>query len=577
MTDLQKDKAVLVANIGTSDLEIYLKDEKQDYGYIPLWDRNQPNNAEDQHELTEQEIKNWNQRASLIKDILCRELDVSTREGKGLPFEFVELTQKIKEVYNQNKETWEKRIFASRLLGIVQEVQNSFALEKILIFVSKQNPIFESDTLHLFDILQKWFQDKYQIQLIPKYIDQDINLSRDQDALFEYYYKVFKSFSLDYTILLSLKGGTPAMQTALRTQSITISVERPIILVDTELYIKRVFSGQPSPAYFTSYCNYIKTQKYESVRQLLARWDFDGAMTILEDWKKYINNLIRQNIVDQDIKNNKSFLESIIKVLDITVGYFNLDSSGQSRFKIKPQDDLGVLNNIKHDYDCILNLYTQCRIYWEINQVANFLARMTSFCEEILHFLIKKLDGEKFFDKQQYPDDWYLDKRKFTNNSSQLWQYFSQLERETSRTFNNWNFDLKPKYKLSGRFSKWNFVSALIRYRNYDEEKTSWGKITDSLNKLDYWIDQRNKLIHSAEGVSKANMSKLLENDREQQDENALNACKRDEILSKMTTITIEMRKILKLPETNYIALDQSYYIYSDVKEWIINKLRNDS
>lgn len=572
-----KEKAILLANVGTSDIEIYL----DGYGYIPVWERQQPNQARDFQELETKTIQTWNNRIQLITDQVCRELRVEiddSRKSPKLPFQFIDLTQKLQEAYENKPDTWRSRIFASRLLGIIQQAKEKFELDKIILFVSKQNPLFESDTVYLFDILEKWFKDNYSITLKPEYIPKNIKLNSDQDVLFEYYYNVFQSLELDTTIILSVKGGTPVMQTALRTQSNLASLERPILLVDTELYINRVISGQPSPAFFTSYLKYTKIQKYQVVHQLLERWDFDGAMKILQDWKEYIKKLTDQGISDDDIKKTQDLLQVLVKALDIGIAYFNLDISGNYSFKIKPKDNLDKLLETKNSYDGVLNLYTQCRIYWEVNQVANFLSRMGSFCEEVLHKIIIQLNALKFFDKEYNENDWFLDKRKFKSQQDQkLWKSFCDLQNQNNnRSFTNHDFSSKPRYKLSNRFIKWEFVDTLIDFRGDYEEIEAWGKITESLDKLDYWVGQRNKLIHSAEGVSKTNMSKLLQADKQNDNEDAINACKRDEILAEMTTIIFEMRKLLNFQESEFVGQEKKYYIYSDIKDWITEKLKKE-
>ena len=128
----------------------------------------------------------------------------------------------------------------------------------------------------------------------------------------------------------------------------------------------------------------------------MKNWDFNGARTILEDWQQYvnqINSLISENNtdkIDTDINDRK--IKNIITLIDVTIGYFNLDSSGTSRYKKNNRsksDEIQLfLDKINQNYDKLLNLYTQCRIFWEIDQVANFLGRMSTFCEEVLHYLI---------------------------------------------------------------------------------------------------------------------------------------------------------------------------------------------
>lgn len=568
-----KEEVVLLANIGTSDIEINL----EGYGYIPVWERLQPNQAGDYHKLDQRAIEIWDKRRHLIAEKLCKELDVELNDQNQ--FDFTDLTKKIEEAYKQYPEIWKERIYASRLVGLIQQVQEKFTIEKVILIVSCQNPLFSSDTIYLFKILEKWFKQKYDIPLTAEYIPDSIKLNRDQDALFEYYYKLLQSLDRNLTIILSLKGGTPIMQTALRTQSNLASVARPMLLIDTELFINNVLSGQPSPAYFTSYLKYTKIQKYQVINQLLELWDFNGAIKIFEDWKKYIDKLSNKGIFDKDIQNTKKLVDVLIKALEIGLSYFNLDSSGDFRHRIKRTDQLDNLVQIKQNYDCVLNLYTQCRIYWEINQVANFLSRMTSFYEEVLQELIRKLNSNNFLEYKK--NEWILDIRNInTDRERDFWNTFYEVARNNDPNFRYHNFKRNPKFKLANRFIKLFFVDSLIKQRNNAEEIQSWEVITASLKKLDYWAKQRNKLIHSAEGVSKTNMVKIHNNDinnPEKKENDAVNySCKRDEILIEMTQIIYQMREVLNLPESSYIGLDKRYYIYSDVRDKITNKLETE-
>lgn len=148
------------------------------------------------------------------------------------------------------------------------------------------------------------------------------------------------------------------------------------------------------------------------------------------------------------------------------------------------------------------------------------------------------------------------------------------------------NIRYRDNYKLTSRYKKRNFVQALINVK-YRDRKDTWQQIFSSLEKLDYWCEKRNDLIHSAKGMSKETMRKELEEDRKnwtEEDEkdkykaNPHKACEVDNIIGEMTNICLNVNKILSQgleADSNYIgyANNTPYYIYSNVLEKIIQQL----
>jgi hypothetical protein len=566
---MNQPQAVIQVNLGTSDLAVLIKN----YGFIPLWDRDEINDK------AKQEI--WKNRSLIIVDKLCPELNVQIYEKKGnqRPFKFIELTEKLFQAYEKEPEKWGDRIYPSRLLGVIEKAKETFEVSEINVFVSKQEPLHESDCWFLFKILQKWFKEKKDLELKAKFIPEDINLSLGFDRLSEYYYKEIKNVDTTKIILISHKGGTPNMTNALKQQIALSSIERKIILIDPELVVENVLDGKPSPCKLTSYWKYIRIQKYEAVEQLLNRWDFDGAIQILKDWQNYLNFLLEHKVIDENLEQSSELIRLVLQKLEIARNFFNLDNSWKLDFEILPDDDLGSLQKLKSDYNKVLNLYTQCLIFWELNQVANFSFRMSSFCEEILHELFQEL-GKKYFNKKDYPHNWFITKSEV---ESKLWQLFEDLEASSNQNTQSTNKNLKKKsgYKLLGRFSKRNFVEALIQFRDRNKEKTSWQKIANSLKKLDYWIDLRNRLTHSAKGFSKNSMADLLEKDRDRynqkdKDEMVIRACKPNEILNELTNIMQNMGELLNQSYSPYIGLKEPHYIYSEAKQWVLKKLQQE-
>jgi hypothetical protein len=275
--------------------------------------------------------------------------------------------------------------------------------------------------------------------------------------------------------------------------------------------------------------------------------------------------LSNEQVTDDIIlSQSKQTLSQTIQTLDLGMTLLNLDY-GRARDLLDKNPQLGfeyLMTN--QGSDRLLNLYTQCRMYWELNQVANFLSRLGSFCEETLHHLLVQLGGVRYFDRTNYPNDWHLVKGRVEPT---LWNYFAKRQQ---------NIPNNPTYRLSNRFSKWNFVEAFIQFRSHPQEIAPWRELSNSLNKLDYWIEKRNDLIHSAIGVSKQSMSVLLQNDRANGDGYAEDACNRDQIIAEMTKISCKTSELLNQPANSFVRVDAPYYIYSDIRKWVADKLMTD-
>ncbi|MDH6088330.1 hypothetical protein [Umezakia ovalisporum] len=554
--------SILIANIGTSDLAVKIEDY-----YFPIkFDRNEPNIKLPPGNSNEAAL--WSQREAFIEEFLCEELKLNNNAS------FRDLTHKILENYQQNPDYWHSRLRPGRIWGIIKTAQEKFHVKHVYYFVTDQPPSevygYPTDTVNLAKILNIWLQREIlDLQITPIIIPQHIK-PVEQDTLFNYYYEQLHKISQGQDkILISLKGGTPQMQTALRIQVMALSVDFQAYL-EPELDITKVLAGEPSPCKLNAYWLYIRGQKYQAVNQILQRWDFDGSIQLMRSFEGYLQSLVQENVLEASAIND-SLIQQVITALNVAVDCLNLDnvkaSQDLKRIENKYLRQSSNLHKLVCDdnYNKLLNIYTQCRIYWQLNQIAHFLSRLASFCEESLHDIIRSLGGVKYFDQTGYRDNWYVDKKQVER---QLWQFFEKAEGEKC---NN-----ELPYLLQGRFSKRNFINALIKFRSNLIEKTAWQKITESLDRLDYWIDKRNQIIHSSQGVSLESMEKILEKDRKCKNykiKYANQACLPTEILTEITNISQQTARIFNKTVSHYVGLNSPYYIYSDVRDWVITQL----
>jgi len=534
--------AILIANIGTSDLTIKIDDY-----YIPVgFDRNEPNL--DESELTDDEKTVWERelRQSYIISELCPELGVTVRENqKGQQsFSFRELTQKLLEVYEKDETgIWHDRIRPGRIWGVLKTATQdpNFQVKQAYIFVTDQPEFildpksgqekfnflgYPSDSIHLFSILEKWFkQEMPDMKLICKVIPKHIP-AVERDELLNYYYQFFfKHIRSEQTLLIGIKGGTPQMQLALTMQAIASSVTKQLF-INPQLSRKKILKGKASECDFTSYWRYMRSQKYQDVKVILeSRWDFRGAISILDRWRETLK-FLKLYIKDSQLSASDELLSRIAKTLEIGDYCFNLDIQTAHDFlRNNPNLTSKLSNKLVEkvlNYDSLLNLYSQCCIYYDLDQIANFLSRMSSFCEGVLEQIAKNIKVERSFPNKR------------------------------------------------GRFDKRSFIGEKLRYRNNASELQAWSKILLVLESFDYWCDRRNELIHHGTGMSKKRMKSLYLN---VQAENP-GICPPDRIIEHMAKILTSDLGIVRHEYLHkFVGNATPHYIYSEVKDWAIDKL----
>lgn len=560
---------ILIANIGTFDLAIKIDDYFMPIGF----DRSEPNINYDGLNDIEKIVWEQELRLSYIAEYLCPELGVNVDKGR---FSFRELTHKILEAYQKNEETWHQRIRPGRIWGVIKSaIEPNFAVKELYIFVTDQPETekqgYPSDSIHLFDILEKWFgREIPNLKLKKEVIPREIAANK-QDPLLNHYYHFFNKIQQNETVLISIKGGTPQMQTALKMQAIACGLPKQLF-IDPRLSIKRVLAGEPSECELTSYWRYIRTQKYQAVKLLFEeRWDFDGAKQILNDWDKVLAFLSKAKITEENnVRNGQRRIEKIIQGLDLGIHYMNLDYESTSKQNNSELALDKTFNGwiINEGDEKLLILYTQCRIYWEINQVANFLARMSSFYEAALERLIVILGGEKYF-RTDRSLNISLVRQEI---GEALWRSFYDDQKQYNPILKDYENNAQG-VKLDNRFAKRNFIEKLlIPHSRVDRQH--WNSILQSLQSLDFWAEQRNNLIHYGAGVSKQRMQDFWNN----QDYKARLACEPPQIRRVMADICQNRLGLVREDyQKQFVGSKSHFYLYSDIKEWVFRQLSDDS
>ncbi|MBD2090641.1 hypothetical protein H6F67_12330 [Microcoleus sp. FACHB-1515] len=583
--------AILVANIGTSDISVKIGDY-----YIPIgFDRSEPNIVEPEEDSPEAAVWVKNRRREIQS--LYRELGFQDSGDPKWSVPFRDLTQRLLAAYTTEPDIWHDRILPGRLWGVI-EAALQFPLTEVHLFITNQLDEEAdkrlSDTVYLFELIQQWLKTRLEREGRPLLAICGVAIefkAIDQDKLLSRYYDFFKDRPANEELLLSIKGGTPQMQTALRVQANAVGSQYQISL-EPRLVISDVLHGKPSKCDRISLWRYTRIQKYQAVERLLKRWDFAGAIALLEDWQEVLKFLKTHQVVDLDsLKQSSDRVEQMIQLTTFAKHQFNLDAGAAKRLSEKYRH-LKEVQTLTSQYKqqnsplTTLNLFTQCRIFWELDQIANFLPRLGSCCEFALETIIRRsLSGQPIVDSQ-----WRLDvdraKRLW---DGRFWQDFAQRERswfdpKDNRSKDNTNFinfernlrdGKKAPYKLTGRYSKRNLAEALFSQAQQPQNLQEWEAVHQFLTQLDFWVALRNDLIHMAKGVSREAMVTLYqeETSRHKAVIRGLpntKICPPEEILPTLSQIVVSPLIGLEKPLIQkFTSLTDDRYLYSAVTQSI--------
>ncbi|MFM6589915.1 MAG: hypothetical protein ACKPJA_18935 [Microcystis panniformis] len=426
---------ILLANLGTSDLTIKVQNF-----WLPFGFRDEPN--VDETGLTEQPEKEtaWKKREQLIVELLetqssLLDLKEIIRQKKIKTYHLKNLTSQLHQLQHSKNDVAQPhnqiQLKVGRLLGIVKTAYEKFQARKVYLFVTDQpsskEEVEHQDTVYLFELLKKLLEEEIRNWQQADGIDSHLIIEKvtisqeisavDQDKLLMEYYNFFNTLDSQEEILISIKGGTPQMQTALRIQAIASNIQKQIFL-EPKLVVKDLLEGQASKCEPDCYWQYMRNQKYQTVKLLLQkRWDFDGARVILKDWQETLIYLAKQvPKIASDTQKEQEKLTEILTRLDFAVSCFNLDKNA-------------LRDNEQMEHNFWLNVYTQCRIYWGLDEIANFLIRLSSFYEVTLNELVIGLGGQKYLRNNNQDQDWVF-VRGQADQGYKVCNKFEELEQD---------------------------------------------------------------------------------------------------------------------------------------------------
>lgn len=594
--------AILLVNLGTADLTIKIN------GYfLPLLDlqvpvQQQHHNPEALEPDDEAAKPVWCDRNNLIKQFITQELGITPQPSKSnqittnyFKVDFRQATERIWKYYQTDPGQWHQRIKVARFLGVIQNALELTSEQlTCYLFTSNQSSKQHQDTVFAAKILEHWFnqdtselspEDKARITLEFKYIPGGLPLARgDEDLILSYYYDQLQTLDRSKTLFISIQGGTAYMKTALKIQAIGAGFKSPIIL-EPQLNVSRLMTGDTSHCKRLSYWRFQRQQKYENIKQLLNRWDFAGAKTILEDWQGTLNHLASKNLTEDGglLEKEQAKVERLLIGLDTAVAWLNsdLEAARNSLQKLSPEEAEPFAQYLFDDLRVIYNLYAHLIIHNELKQISDFIGRLGSFYEVSRMKWIEVLDGNEYLKqdgdtgwKQLNVDSVYSKNPRLWDNFvhshdtafRQLWPNTSKRNPIKGKDKNVKQHGKKGQTLRFDRLVQRTFLEAIIRteFKSQNESKQSFLNTLKIWEELDFWYEQRNQITHSAKGVDIQRVEEVYQN--RDLTKYPLTA-PYDEILDKMREMVTPLLVHYQndLPEVPF---------YEELRQWIYQELQ---
>jgi hypothetical protein len=595
-------KAILIANIGNADLTIGVGESAENpcpylptYYYLPPVTDNRENSEAD---LPDKERDDWNNRVPLLVAFADKHLNIkpASDASRNRYPSFRLLTENLLSKYQSDPKKWHQRIGLGRLIGpIKRALELSVANQlNVYLFISNQVDVHDQDTICLGKIIKFWFEqnimdsllsneEKNKVNINLLEIPKKIPIARDtgEDQLLNFYYQEIQKIQKeneDCPTFINIRGGTDYMKTALRVQSITAGF-RSSVTLEPQAIPQEIIAGKSSFPKTVSYWRFQQIQRCKSILQLLERWDFSGALVLTEEWQQALKNLEEQ-VGEEYLNNYLASLEDITKFLRIAIAYFNLDDGLAKTIteslpdKTDEQDGLyKTFCEIAADNNLLLkNLYSQCKILYEFDQIPTFLGRLGSFHEISQKYLIHKLGLEQYFTNF---DEMKLSVENLWGTNHQLWKEFCKLynginqkeykitakfgspKRTLAEARNHKKFGplvAGTTLRIQNRYARQFLLEAALNcdQLNHQEiDPANW-------KKLDFWYDKRNQVIHRGAGLSKSSM---LEMYKMKANQGSL-VCHPNQIL-------VIMQSILQIFD---LTVDH-YYPYENIRKLVSQKL----
>lgn len=547
--------SILIANIGTSDIAV-----KVDSYFLPIgFNRREPNLEEPSADTPEGVA--WYERDITLKQFFRYKLELQQENPS-----FREVSKALLEQYKQQPDVWHPRISIGRIQGVIQAaLKGNDAIQAHLVVTNQTRDNQQrhpTDTIYAVELIERVLRHQNDSLLMgdrPKLRlkQEQITFSAiDEDRLYNYYAELFEQIHPSKVVYVSVKGGTPQMQQALRAHALAPHTQAQIF-ISPKLRVHDILTGQSSDCKRVSYWRYQKKQKYQMVQLLLNRWDFDGAAALLSDWLDTLHALDVDDF--ERLSEHQKQVEKVIQGLKMAIAYLNLDLQSAENLH---SDDY-TLKALIQQFNPLENLYAQCKLYTELKQISHFLSRLGSFYEATQNELIQALGGLSYIDTDK-PGYWQVSAAAVKADSPELWHLLQ-------KNFEGKEKKLRDYWQLRNRFDKLKYIKSLIKHQ-YSGLSTPKPPSLEDWHRLNFWYGIRNQLVHGSKGINEDRMAAVYQ---QRENKNQI-ACRYEEILPTMQSILNTIERVQSVSgQGNDQSVFSEYGLYGHVREWAIASLKS--
>ncbi len=309
--------------------------------------------------------------------------DLGLDESKPFSKIFENIYEESKKIYESGKFSNYKPII---LEPVIRKITESCELEKIHLYATRQSKPHPKDTFYIAEILREIFVERFGFERDAICIDIVGQNPSDFDAMLRFYEESLEHIENPGLVYVSVTGGTPAQNLALLINSLLkfgssvqaiykpenkgaeeLSIGKEIrnIILKKQLEAlldKKLYTAAADLAERFSLSEVYEIKLWRAMHHRML-FDFNTAVKILEEIKDAFTGSDRRKI------------ENKIKDLKL--------------LEADKQDEMNEAYFMRHKL-LIKELYENMKIKWEREEYADFLGRLYRFEEAVLRFIFEK-------------------------------------------------------------------------------------------------------------------------------------------------------------------------------------------
>lgn len=396
---------------------------------------------------------------------------------------FVEAMNYAKENYEDIKEDIK--------LPILETLIKELSPNKLALVYTKQEPANKKDTYILFEIIERYLKEKYEIKEIVGFKFAQNPTSHEYLIAFlrgKILKNVVKKIEEYEKIYVSVTGGTPQMNEALILTLFNYELEEYI-----RVYQVIEKPGGDSYISANSFVNLLTALNAKTtLKTVIKNYDFKSAADLIDKWGEFITKDLDKI---QILKYLSLFAENLLN-FKFKEARENRNDNLLSYAQIKD-----IVNNFEPENESwkIVHFIDVLEVFIELKKWIDFAARNYAFCEALISRLL-----DEYFKKEKNFD--------FQTDSGRPTDEFIEFYREKKSLQSKLEESLKGKPEIS----KEKELSLPLKYCVYDalQINKDVSEILDKMIRFNITYRNKSHIAHGYGAVTEENFKELLdEND----------------------------------------------------------------